>query len=190
MEEITKDFLEQQEELGLLARTGRTRPLSKPGLPTYKEWAAQNGPVVTKALPTLPTTAARLRWLKARDDLTNAELAQKTSISVSTIQRIFTGGGVRASTLREIAKSFDVPPDWLTGSVDQPPKNQEPVNQSVPVTKKEILPAQNNHPSPKFHFELSANGEYTGAELRELLGCLVENMRYSIQLNVRAQAKP
>lgn len=53
----------------MLVRTGRTRPLSKPGIPTQKEWEAQNGPVVTKALPTLPSTAARLRWLKARDDL-------------------------------------------------------------------------------------------------------------------------
>lgn len=189
MEEITKDFLEQQKELGLLARTGRTRPLSKPGLPTYKEWAAQNGPVVTKALPTLPSTAARLRWLKARDDLTNVELAHKTGISTATLHRVFTGGGVRASTLREIAKSFDVPPDWLTGAADQPPENQEPIKQSVPVTTKETSPAQNNHPGPKFRFELSANGEYSGAELRELLGCLVESMRYNVQLNIRAEAK-
>lgn len=186
MEETTKDFLEQQEERSLLARTGRTRPLSKPGLPTYKEWTAKNGPVVTKTLPTLPNTAARVRWLKARDDLTSEELSRKTGISTATLYRVFSGGGVRASTLKEIAKSFDVPPDWLIGAAEK----QEPAKQSVPTTKGETSPAPKNRTAPKFRFELGANGEYSGAELRELLGCLVESMRYNVQLNIRAEAKP
>nr|DAE50945.1 MAG TPA: helix-turn-helix domain protein [Caudoviricetes sp.] len=182
MEETTKDFFDQQKEKDLLVRTGRTRPLSKPGIPTQKEWEAQNGPVVTKALPTLPNTAARLRWLKARDDLTRVEMARKVGFSTATLQHIFAGGTVRMATLRDIANAFDVPPDWFIGGTAQPEGND------VPAPKNPSTPEKSA--APKFRFELAADGEYSGAELRELVGCLVGEMRYSVTMTVHAEANP
>ena len=182
MEETTKDFFDQQKEKDLLVRTGRTRPLSTPGIPTQKEWEAQNGPVVTKALPTLPSTAARLRWLKARDDLTHEEMARKTGFSTSTIQHVLAGDIVRMTTLRGIAKAFDVPPDWFIGDASQPERRD------VPAPKNPSTPEKSA--APKFRFELAADGEYSGAELRELVGCLVGEMRYSVTMTVHAEANP
>lgn len=142
MEETTKDFFDQQKEKDLLVRTGRTRPLSKPGIPTQKEWEAQNGPVVTKALPTLPSTAARLRWLKARDDLTHEEMARKTGFSTSTIQHVLAGDIVRMTTLRGIAKALMFRPIGSLVTHHNPRGVTYPRRKTLPPRKR--APLQNS----------------------------------------------
>lgn len=186
MEETVKDFLEQQEERNLLARTGRTRPLSKPGIPTRREWEAQNGPVITKKLPTLPSTAARLRWLKARDDLTNKELAQKAGVSAATLYRVFAGSRVQESTLQEIADAFDVSLDWIKGSTQT---LAEPVQTAA---------GQTSHPKQQnsfktccntlFRFEMELRGKHSGRRLKELLCGLPDDMEYAVSLEIKAEA--
>lgn len=169
------DFCNDIKQKNLIARSGRSRYLSKPRELTQKKMVAMNGPV--KTWPNLPGFWDRCEFLRVSEGLSVKEFSAKAGVSPAAFYRWKKKAIPYKSTLRRISEEFKCPIAWLAGQYFQAePEDKDQEQEDVkpsPVNEPEFL-----------GFELRLCGNYTGAEIKGIIGSLSDDKEYRAQVVV------
>lgn len=153
---------------------------------TEKDYAARSGPCKIVSLPNLPTMAARIRY--CMQGKTQKEFAKEVGVSDYSIS-VWSRGKYtpNPSNLKRISETTGIPLEWILNGTTETESEQKPVEEvSVeenPVQIQEKEHAKETH-SPAFR--LSLNGTYSGEALAHLISGLLEDQKYTVNINVEA----
>lgn len=86
---------------------------------------------------------SKLKAVREQKNLTQEELAERSKISVRTIQRIEAGTEPKGHTLRALAQALDVEETSLQDTVVIPDIHDDVADESIPVIKEEQQPEVN-----------------------------------------------
>lgn len=125
-----------------------------------------DGPV--KVWPTLPSVWDRCEFLRISEGLTIREFAAKIGVDPSTLYLWKRKREPRPSTFLKICETFKCPMEWLTGKYVH---SEEPAEEKLPTQENQEPEVDNEETKG---FELKICGTYTGAELKAIVGSLLD----------------